>query len=266
MIETNIIHYGDNLEIMQSMDSEFVDLIYADPPFFTQKDWEDFDDRFDSIGSYIGFLKIRMYEMKRILKPTGSIYVHLDWHAVHYVKVMMDDIFNIYGNDNEKYKGYFMNEIIWAYSGGGVPKTAFPRKHDNILCYSKSSSQTFNKEFKPYKENTQQVGKHSTLAKGDINIDLERGTPVTDVWTDLKTITGWSPEKLGYHTQKPESLLERIIKASSNPGDIVLDPFCGSGTTCAVAHRLGRKWIGIDTNTNAIELCKHRQSDIHTDY
>lgn len=288
------IHCGDNLAVMKKMTSESVDLIYADSPFFSGKVheviWNDgtevrsFKDtewyrvecpgckrevvkaekfcprcganlkdakitRKNSIYAFVDWLTPRLVEMHRILKPTGTIYVHLDWNAVHYIKVALDEIF---GYDN------FQNEIVWGYSGGGVPKKDYPRKHDTILRYTKTDEYTFNVEYKPYKENTKQVGKHSTLSKGNINIDLKRGTPVTDVWNDLKTVTGWSPEKLGYPTQKPEALLERIIKASSNPEDIVFDPFCGCGTSLSVANKLGRSYIGIDISPTSCQVIKDR--------
>ena len=137
--------------------------------------------------------------------------------------------------------------------GGGVPKKDFPRKHDVILRYSKGSSWSFNKEFKPYKENTQEVGIHSTLSGENNEIDLERGTPVTDWWTDIRTVTGWHPERTGYPTQKPLALLDRIIKASSNRGDLVLDPFCGCGTAMVSASNLRRKYAGMDISSFACQ-------------
>ena len=136
---------------------------------------------------------------------------------------------------------------------GGVPKKDFPRKHDIILRYVKGDDWTFHVERKPYKENTQQVGKHSTYS-GGADIDLERGTPVTDWWVDIKTVTGWNPEGVGWPTQKPIPLYERIIKASSNEGDVVLDPFCGCATTLVAAERNGRQWIGMDLSHKVREI------------
>ena len=198
--------------------------------------------------AYLAFMAPRLAEIWRLLTPNGSVYLHCDPHASHYLKVMLDTIF---GAAN------FRNEIIWCYSGGGIPRKDFPRKHDVILRYARGAEVIFNVERKPYKANTQQVGKHSTLSGGH-EIDLARGTPVTDWWTDIKTVTGWNPEKLGYPTQKPRALLERIIKASSNPGDIVFDPFCGCGTTVDAAHGLGRQWVGIDLTVLALEPMARR--------
>ena len=197
---------------------------------------------------YLYFMSVRLLEMRRILKSTGSIYYHCDQTMSHYIKIMLDCIF---GEKN------FRNEIVWCYSGGGIPDKDFPRKHDTIFRYIKTSDCVFHVERKPYKKNTQSVGKHSTLSGGK-DIDLARGTPVTDWWCDIKTATGWSKERTGYPTQKPLALLERIIRASSNEGDIVLDPFCGCATACVAAERLGRKWIGIDINKKAFYMVYYR--------
>ena len=251
------LHCGDNLGVMRNMMDESVDLIYADPPFFTQKDWGQFDDRFCGMGNYMKFMKDRVIEMRRLLKPTGSIYVHLDWHAVHYVKVMMDGIFK---------DGVFQNEIIWGYEGGGRSKTKnFARKHDNILCYSKGNDSTFNMDdvLLPHTEaqltryNIIKDGKRFANMKGKIR-PLGDGKIPSDVWSDISPLSCNAVERLGYPTQKPEALLDRIIKASSNVGDVVLDPFCGSGTACVVANKLLRHYIGIDENQNAIDITRER--------
>ncbi len=199
--------------------------------------------------------------MKRLLKPTGSIYVHLDWHASHYVKVEMDKIF---GYDN------FRNEIIWAYSTSGRPKDRFPHKHDVILCYGKSEKTFFNlKEVKvpyseeyikthfPFKdENGKLYRKRYDAGKWRIYY-ADEGMIPNDVW-DIPYVNSMSPERLGYPTQKPEALLERIIKASSKAGDVVADFFVGGGTTPAVAQRLGRHWIVSDISRIAVEITKSR--------
>ncbi len=189
-----------------------------------------------AMAAFLCWLGVRLMEMRRILRNDGSIYLHIDHTAHAYVKAVMDSIF---GAKN------FRNEIVWCYSGGGVPKRDFPRKHDTLLRYTKTDVYSFNVERKPYKENTQSVGIHSTYVENN-EIDLERGTPVTDWWTDISTTTGWSPENYGYPTQKPLELYKRIIKASSNPDDFILDPFCGCATTPVAAELLGRKWIGMD--------------------
>ena len=263
----NKLIYGDNLlamiallagdELSPSLRGK-VDLIYIDPPFNSKANYTSsvklpggkveqtptasqqfaYSDTWTKgTESYLGMMIPRLILMRELLSDRGSFYLHCDPTMSHSLKLVMDCIF---GKDN------FRNEIVWGYSGGGIPRNDFPRKHDVIFRFSKKHENfVFNVERKPYAENTQQVGIHSTLA-GKKDIDLERGTPVTDVWVDLKTATGWSPEKTGYQTQKPEVLLERIIKASSNEGDLVVDFFAGSGTTARVAEKLGRRWITCD--------------------
>jgi len=246
----NKLILGDNLKVLKALADDpnvkgKVKLIYIDPPFATKRDFmKDSEKAYaDKVAGaqFIEFTRKRLLLMYELLAPDGQIYVHLDSKKGHYIKIILDEIF---GEHN------FRNEIIWCYSGGGVPKKDYPRKHDVIFRYSKGSEWNFKVEYKPYKENTQQVGKHSTSAAGktgkSIDIDLERGTPVTDWWTDIPTVTGWRNEGADYPTQKPEPLLARIISASSNPGDLIMDAFAGSGTTLAVAEKLGRKWIGID--------------------
>lgn len=302
MPKENILYYGDNLQILRVyIKDESVDLIYLDPPFKSDRDYnvlfaeqdgsrsesqiKVFEDtwHWDSLAArtyeetvlaggdvsnamqafrtflgendmmaYLSMMAPRLVELRRVLKNTGTLYLHCDQTASHYIKILLDSVFK---HEN------FRNEIIWCYSGGGIPTKDFPRKHDTIFRYTKSGEYIYNREYKPYKENTRQVGKHSTYAKGDIEIDLDRGTSVTDWWTDIKTVTGWSPEKIGYPTQKPESLLTRIIETSSNEGDMVLDPFCGCGTTVASAQCLNRRYIGIDITHLAITLIKHRLMD-----
>ena len=201
------------------------------------------------MAAFLCWLGVRLMECHRVLKETGSLYLHIDHTAHAYAKCLLDGIF---GRRN------FRNEIVWCYSGGGIPRKDFPRKHDTLLRYTKSSRYQFNVERKAYKENTQQVGIHSTYSGPDNTIDLERGTPITDWWNDIPTVTGWSPENIGYPTQKPLSLYERIIKASSSPGDMVLDPFCGCATTPVAAERLGRHWIGIDIWDGAYRMVLDR--------
>ncbi|MGI9440081.1 MAG: DNA methyltransferase [Parvibaculales bacterium] len=195
--------------------------------------------------AYLSYMTERLLLMKGILKPTGSIYLHCDPTASHYIKSMMDAIF---GHKN------FLNEIIWHYTGGGRSKRYFSRKHDCLLWYKNGNTHTFNiDEVRvPYKET-------SGFAKGGITAKSGKhykphpdGTPVDDVW-DMPIINPMAKERLGYATQKPVALLERIIKASSNEGDVVFDPFCGCATTIEAAQNLGRKWIGIDIAIHAIK-------------
>ena len=289
------LFHGDCLDVLRGMNSGTVHLIATDPPFKKNRDFHatpdslakgaSFADRWnwdrdvhdewvdaiadnwpkveavinlartaygDDMGAFLCWLGVRLMEMRRILREDGTIYVHIDHTAHAYVKALMDAIFG---------KKNFRNEIIWTYSGGGVPKRDFPRKHDTLLRYTKSSDYTFHVERKAYKENTQEVGIHSTYSGADNKIDLERGTPITDWWTDIPTVTGWAPENTGYPTQKPLELYKRIIRASSNEGDIVLDPFCGCATTPVAAEELARQWIGIDIWDKAHETVLMRLHD-----
>jgi site-specific DNA-methyltransferase (adenine-specific) len=193
-------------------------------------------------------------ELHRLLKPTGSIYLHVDPTASHYLKLVMDQVFG---------GGNFINEIVWGYNGGGVPKNAFARKHDILLSYAKRAGlQSFNKQFQPYSEKSQKLVK----ARGGVSIDgkprdLERGCAMTDWWSDIQSLQTMDRERLGYPTQKPLALLERIILASSNEGDVVLDPYMGSGTTIEAAAKHGRQWIGIDVTHHAVATTMARLKD-----
>jgi len=266
-LNKNELYYGDNLEVMKSLPSLSIDLIYGDPPFYSQRNYSveskvdvneirKFTDTFKDLNSYLRFLQSRLIEMKRLLKSTGSIYVHLDWHAVHYVKVEMDKIF---GYEN------FRNEIIWFYHDSpGRPHQDFVRKHDTILRYTKSNNYTFNDKdirveiadvSKNRYEYTRILGGKS-YGGGEYE-SAKIGKIPEDVWP-MSVIKGNSKESIGYPTQKPEALLERIIKASSNDGDVVADFFGGSGTTVAVAQRLNRNWITCDNSKKSIDLIKAR--------
>lgn len=252
---------GDNLEILATMEKESVDLIYIDPPFFSNRNYEiiwgdeaeirSFEDRWEGgINVYINWMKQKVIELHRVLKPTGSFYLHCDWHASHYLKVMCDEVF-----DN------FQNEIVWCYKSGGASKNRFSKKHDTIFFYTKTNKYNFNllkeksynRGLKPYRfkgieEFKDDIGWHTIVGMKD--------------WWEIDMVGRTSHERLGYPTQKPEALLERIISASSNKEDVVLDAFCGCGTALAVAHKLGRKWIGIDISPSAIALIKNRMNRI----
>ena len=245
----------------QFVPDESVDLIYLDPPFYTGHNFDTFMDKWLSMDTYIRWLRMRLWECYRVLKPTGSIYVHLDWHAVHYVKVMMDEIF---GYDN------FRNDITWCYSRPSAPKQKqLSRCHDTILWYAKGDTWVFNGDDIriPYAQSSlDRAGygaKASKMAGGvgkDAKVELKKGGKLPEDWWNIPMLKGNSKERLGYPTQKPEALLERIIKVSSNPGDLVLDPFCGCGTALAVAQKLGRRWIGIDLSDEAITISQRRLS------
>ena len=205
-----------------------------------------------SMMAYLSMIAPRLLEMRRVLKDTGSIYLHCDPTASHYLKLLMDAIF---GAEN------FRNEIVWHYRTGGVSKSWFGRKHDIILFYSKSRSYKFNPlEVKEYYKNV--YGKDIKPSWKDRKGGKDQGgyfhyVYQDDVW-DIPAVFNMSKEHIGYPTQKPEKLLERIIKVSSNKGDLVLDPFCGCGTAVTVAERLDRRWIGIDITYLAIDVISKR--------
>lgn len=283
----NMLIWGDNGIVAASLISDFrsaVDLIYIDPPFNVEADftmdvaigdgseavakdqsalelvaYRDMWGR--GVDSYLQMMFERLTLTRELLKDSGSLYMHCDPTMSHYLKLLCDEVF---GAEN------FRNEIVWCYSGGGTPKNDFPRKHDIILRYTKTDKYFFEVEYKPYKENTQAVGKHSTYVSEDKReIDLDRGTPVTDWWSDIKTVTGWNSEKVGYPTQKPEALIERIINASCPSDGLVLDLFCGSGTVGAVAERMGRRWVMSDLGRFAVHTSRKRliesQRELHSD-
>ena len=264
--EPNRLIWGDNLHVMRQIPSSSVDLIYIDPPFFSGREynviWGDsnelrsFNDIWEGgLDGYLVWLNARLYETKRILKTTGSIYVHCDWHASHYIKVEMDKIF---GYEN------LINEIIWYYTGAAAKKDRFARKHDVLLWYARSANWTFNvdevrteyapatkERFSNYIGNVRQGG---DFGAQQLN---PKGKHPDDVFT-VSIVAPSARERIGYPTQKPESLLERIIKASSNEGDCVADFFVGGGTTAAVAQRLGRRFIACDQSRVAVAVTAER--------
>lgn len=268
----NKIFWGDNLQVMSHMLKDYrgkIDLIYIDPPFDSKADYKkkidlkgigkatsdssSFEEKqYGDIWTndeYLQFMYERFILLRELLSENGTIIVHLDYHKCHHIRLVMDEVF---GADN------FRNEMIWTYNGGATPPKDYPRKHDNLLRYVKDSKKTwtFNIEYRPYNEQTAERMKH--IHKG-VMVDLDRGTPMTDWWTDIKVPTGpMNQEKNGYPTQKPEKLLERVIEACSNPGDLVFDCFMGSGTTQAVAMKLGRRFIGADINLGAIQTTTKR--------
>ena len=251
---------GDCLiAIPKHIESNSVDLIYLDPPFFSGKQYEiiwgngaelrAYGDRFKGgINHYIEWMRPRIEQCCNVLKKTGSFYLHCDKHASHYLKVMCDEIF---GSKN------FRNEIIWCYRGAGTPKKDFARRHDNILRYSKTKDYIFNVDDVrgEYAKATKERFKHhiGNIRQGkDFGLQTlhEKGKHPDD-WWEIQPISPSSRDRIGYPTQKPEKLLEKIILASSNKGDLILDPFVGGGTTVAVANRLNRYYIGIDVSTIA---------------
>ncbi len=291
-LEPNRLFWGDNLHVMRQLPSQSIDLIYIDPPFFSgrqynvifgdQNELRSFSDIWEGgMPGYLIWLNARLYEMKRLLKKTGSIYVHCDWHASHYIKVEMDKIF---GYEN------FVNEIAWCYElGGRVSKKAYGRRHDTILFYSKGSNRIFNwdkvlvewdEKGKAKFKYEDERGRYRLIGRflkdsriqghRDVSPEWEKthpelvqryymkeGKSQVDFW-NISPINQVSPERIGYPTQKPEQLLELIVKASSDEGDVVADFFCGGGTTAVVAQRYGRRWIACDQSRVAVAITADR--------
>ena len=246
-----------------------IDLIYVDPPFFTNKgytarvgrgedsrkpdDWqlaEGYPDQWDDLDSYLDMLYPRLVLMHRLLAPTGSLFLHLDWHANSYARILLDEIF---GYEN------YRNEIIWTYHGPSPIRRAFNRKHDMILFYSKTDQYTFNVDDVrvPYNANTVETFRSSKKAGFGKVPDLDRGK-VPEDWWYFPVVARLHNERTGYPTQKPESIMERIIRAGSNQGDMVADFFAGAGTTAVVAADLNRRFILSDSQPRAIHTTRSR--------
>ena len=254
-MEVNKLYCMDNLELLKQLPDESIDLIYCDILYNTGRKFKDYDDNLGTPQEAIEWYKPRLVEMRRVLKNTGNIYLHMDYRLIHYMKVEMDVIFGI---------NNFRNEIIWSYRTGGVSKRWFQKKHDNILKYSKSEKYTHNPLFeKSYMESSgfinANINSESSKKLGlqRDNIGTYRNVHMRDVW-DINIIYNNDSQQVGYISQKPKLLLERIISASSNEGDVVADFFMGSGTTCVVAKELGRNYIGCDINPRAIEITTTR--------
>jgi len=316
MIQTQLIYCGDNLQKLRDLPDACVDLIYIDPPFNSNRNYEvfwgdtqekrAFEDRFGAVEHYIFWMRPRVMEMYRVLKPTGSFYYHCDWHADAYVRVMLDQVFGA---------NAFNTHVIWRRTNAKSQSyKTFPNNHDSILFYAKGDKHTFNRQFLPHSreyvdkfyrlvepgsgrrymaDNLTAAGTRKgpsgqpwrgidIAAKGNHwkytidhleeldkqgrilwpekeggvprfkrYLDEMKGVSVDSIWTDIPPIQAHSDERLGYPTQKPLALLDRIIKTSSDRGDVVLDAFCGCGTTLVAAQNLKRKWIGIDISPTA---------------
>lgn len=288
-VSNRTLFIADNLPILRGIDSDCIDLIYLDPPFNTNRNykapigspaegaefkdiWRDVDIEHQwhgeiaetneelyqivqaseviydkSMKIYLMAMAVRLFEMHRILKPTGSLYLHCDPTASHYLKLVMDSLF---GNKN------FQSEVVWGYRTQGVSMSSWPKKHDILLHYGRSQKPTFHPQRqrliyeKPFRHTkVDDQGRHYA----DVY--------VRDVWDDdpeTKALISQAKERTGYPTQKPLALLRRIIKASSNEGDMILDPFCGCATACVAAEQLQRQWIGIDISPSAEDITKIR--------
>ena len=325
LVDTRVIYCGDNLEQLKKLPDACVDLIYIDPPFNSNRNYEvfwgetkekrAFADRHASTQAYIDFMRPRCVELHRVLKTTGSFYYHCDWHASHYVKVMLDQILS---------EESFQAEIVWKRGHAHNSANGYGRSHDVLLFYTESNHFTWNPQFHEYgKAYTEKHYRHvdaegrhykhenptgagiskgvtgqpwrgiDPTAKGrhwavppekldqlekegriywpdksgawpyiKVYLDQVKGIPLQDVWTDIDVINMVARERLGYPTQKPLALLERIITASSNPNEIVLDAFCGCGTALVAAEKLGRQWIGIDISPTACRVMAKRLRDV----
>ncbi|MFH1220699.1 MAG: DNA methyltransferase [Candidatus Eisenbacteria bacterium] len=252
-LEPNRLLWGDNLHVMRQLPSESIDLIYIDPPFFSgrqynvifgdQNELRSFSDIWEGgMPGYLIWLNARLYEMKRLLRKTGSLMVHCDLHASHYIKIELDKIF-----------GYelLQNEIIWSYRSGGGSKHRYGRKHDVILWYTRAASgYTFNTD-------EVRIAYDAIIAESRRELFNEKGKVAGSVW-DISRPPNHSKEWIGYPTQKPEAVLERVIRGHSSKGDVVADFFCGGGTTVAVAQRLERRWIACDQSRVAVAIMADR--------
>ncbi|HEX7342624.1 MAG TPA: DNA methyltransferase [bacterium] len=286
-MQTSIIWCGDCLSRLKNLPDESVDLIYIDPPFNSNRNYEvfwgdtrekrSFEDRFGAAEHYVNWMTPRLVQLYRVLKPSGSFYYHCDWHASHYIKIRLDNLF-AFNN--------FLSEIVWCYRERGIAKKYWNRKHDTIFAYAKKLGEhTFNWQevLEPYSEEylkkfkyRDQKGRYQIRGKNINGSPVQRAdglTPETEAkypeltyrqymdqgmlpldWWVVPLLNKASHERLGYPTQKPLTLLEKIIKASSNEDDIVLDAFCGCGTTLVAAHKLGRRWMGMDISPTACRV------------
>jgi DNA modification methylase len=326
LVDTQIIYCGDNLDHLMKMPDECVDLIYIDPPFNSNRNYEvfwnenremrSFDDRHASTQAYIDFMRPRCMELARVLKSTGTFYYHCDWHASHYLKVLLDQIFG---------EGGLINEIIWkrqsSHNDAKQGSKHLGRVHDTILMYSKSRDYFFKHIYRPYdpeyvesfyrfvepesgrryqlgdlgapggaspskgnphyeflgvtrywrysRENMEKLYKEGRVVQtrpGGVPrlkryLDEGKGVPLGSVWDDIGPVQGVAGERIGYPTQKPLKLLDRIIEISSKEGDVVLDAFCGCGTALVAAQNAGRHWIGSDISPTACRVMAKRLRD-----
>jgi DNA modification methylase len=325
LIDTRVIYCGDNIEQLRKLPDACVDLIYIDPPFNSNRNYEvfwgetkevrAFEDRHASTQAYIEFMRPRCVELHRVLKGNGTFYYHCDWHASHYVKVMLDQIFD---------EGQFQNEIVWKRSSAHSDSKRYGANHDSIFFYSKGPTWTWNRLYTPYSEEyiaqnyrykdadgrpfrvsdmtankpggdvsyewtapdgrkvKPYKGRYWAYSKENMKemhdkaqiyyrktgmpmlkhyLDEMPGVPLQTFWDDIKPVISGSEERLGYPTQKPLALLDRIIRTSSNENDIVLDAFCGCGTAVVAAQNLRRQWIGIDVSPTACRVMAKRLRD-----
>lgn len=258
-----MIHQGDNLDVMQTLERGSVSLVYMDPPFFTQRDFGAFDDRWPSFDAYVENVLTRVVNAWALLDPKGSLVLHVDPRSSHYFKVAMDYAL---GRDR------FQDEIIWRYRRWPTPQPRFQRMHDVLLRWARPGAR-WNQLFAPLAPSTLEkhgAGKQSaTWDKGRNRIgskvdsdDPSPGAYLADVWDDIGTLAPVAGERTGYPTQKPVALVERLVLALTNEGDTVLDPYMGSGTTGEAALRNRRRFIGIDKGDEAIRVATARLANV----
>jgi site-specific DNA-methyltransferase (adenine-specific) len=265
---TDQVLLGDNLDVLPRFDDGSFQLVYADPPFNTGRRQRrltlateartdgdrtgfggrrystrvlgesSFADRYDD---YLGFLEPRLREIRRLLAPEGTLYLHLDYREAHYVKVLLDELFG---------RACFLNEIVWAYDYGARPRRRWPAKHDTILVYVKDPER--------YRFDAEAVEREPYMAPGLVTAEkAARGKLPTDVWWHT-IVSPTGKEKTGYPTQKPEAVVRRMVQASTQRGDWCLDPFSGSGTLGAVCEQLGRRYVLVDSSAEAVEVARRR--------
>lgn len=280
----NRLLWGDNFALMEALLPEFrgaIDLIYLDPPFDAGHDFTltvplgsasgmgaekrdtvealAYTDTWgEGVESYAQMLYERLPLLRDLLSPTGSLIVHVNWRVSHLVQLLLDEVFGPGERERRGAPG-FRCEIVWGYGGGSAVKNVYRRKHDNLFWYTRSERWTFLPQYRPYTEGTRSRG--LTAVKGDRYELREEGAALETWWTDpavQKILSPTAYENLKYPTQKPESLLERILRGHSREGDLVADFFCGSGTTGAVAERLGRRWLLADISRHAIRITRKR--------
>ena len=236
---TDQVILGDCHSVLHDWHDHVVDLVYLDPPFNTGRSHTAnngaYKDTWPNLGAYLAFMHLRLQDICRVLKPNGTILLHCDWRTSHHLRLMLDSFF---GEEN------FVNHLIWSYGLGGSSPRRFARKHDDILFYSKSDAYFFKPPMVPATSNRM---------KGQ----LKKATDIIEI----PALNNMAHERLGYPTQKPVALLELLIKACSPSDAIVLDPMCGSGTTLVAAKNLGRQFVGIDANPEAVELVNDRLED-----
>ena len=275
-MKANEIYTGNCIDRLKEVAKDSVDLVYMDPPFFTQKKHAlstrnesktyEFDDSWDSIGDYLSMIEACLAAFKRVLKSTGSIFLHCDKVASHNLRISLDKVF---GSKN------FQSEIIWSYKRWSNSKKGLLNAHQTIYFYSKSKDFEFNPVFKEYAPTTnidqilqdrQKTKSGKSVYKKDENGNVilgkeKKGVPLSDVW-EIPYLNPKAKERVGYPTQKPVLLLQQILEITTNEGDLVVDPFNGSGTTCVAAKSMNRNFIGIDISPDAVKLAKQRLEDM----